>query len=412
MSSSTPTFTVDILEELLRELAFLWGQRESALRDPDYTIRELGYLEQRISDHLDGILDVGGVALPVLEETLAGDDPRAVFAAAYALLHMRNETATRRVRDSFEHAEGEVLGALRDALAQAPLNPGVAPYRELFHGGPAPVGAAAGTVLAFHSALEPTIPQIHRLLQHEDPSVRITGWRLVSYLGVSLEAKVYAAAMRDEDPGVRRAALYAGAWSGQPGVLLVCRKLAAEPTLENLDALELLAILGTPEDARSIAALATNAALGPQRFRLLGTYGHPALMDLVLTALVEPDPAIAAAAGGAFTKMTGQNIDSDKKAKLPPENGGEPDEFEAEFSEEVTLPDPEIAHRHWKLVKPVFQQACRLRRGFDVGGALTPEVFGALDMESRWEILLRARFQGKWSGSPLRLEAFPQGRST
>ena len=104
-------------------------------------------------------------------------------------------------------------------------------------------------------------------------------------------------------------------------------------------------------------------------------------------------------------------------AKLSPSacrrrpNSGEPDEFEAEFQEEVTLPDPEIAQRHWKLVKPVFQQACRLRRGFDVGGALTPEVFGALDMESRWEILLRARFQGKWSGSPLRLERFPQAAS-
>jgi hypothetical protein len=83
------------------------------------------------------------------------------------------------------------------------------------------------------------------------------------------------------------------------------------------------------------------------------------------------------------------------------------DEFEAEFQQEVTLPDPKLAQRHWELVKPVLQQAWRVRRGFDVGGALTPEVFGALDMESRWEILLRARFQGKWSGSPLRLERFP-----
>jgi hypothetical protein len=191
--------------------------------------------------------------------------------------------------------------------------------------------------------------------------------------------------------------------------LAVCRKLAAQPTPEILDALELLAVLGGPEDVQLVATLATTAALGAPRFQLVGTYGHPGLMDLVLTTLTDKDPAIASAAGAAFTKMTGQNIDSDKKAKLPPENGGEPDEFEAEFQDEVTLPDPDVAQRHWKLVKPVFQQAYRLRRGFDVGGALTPEVFGALDMESRWEILLRARFQGKWSGSPLRLERFPNG---
>jgi uncharacterized protein (TIGR02270 family) len=410
MPSPTATFIPDILEEHLEELAFLWEQRQSAVRDPDYTIREFAHLEERIAAHLQGVLAVGEVALPLLEDTLAGEDPALVFAAAYALLHAKNETATARVRDSFGHAQGDVLAALRDALAHAPLNPGVAPFRELFHGGPASIGAAAGTILAFHAVLEPTIPQIERLLQHEDPVVRQCGWRLVGYLGVPLEARTYAAAMRDEDPGVRRAALHAGAWSGQPGVLAVCRKLAAQPTLEILDALELLAVLGGPEDAQLMATLATTAALGPARFDLVGTYGHPGLMDLVLTTLAEPDPAIAAAAGGAFTKMTGQNIDSEKKAKLPPENGGEPDEFEAEFQEEVTLPDAEVAQRHWKLVKPVFQQAGRLRRGFDVGAALTPEVFGALDMESRWEILLRARFQGKWSGSPLRLEAFPQAR--
>jgi len=396
MPAPIATFIPDILEEHVEELAFLWEQRQAAVRDPRYTIRELIQLEERITAHLQGTLAVGEVALPLLEDSLAADDPNIVFAAAYALLHTKNETATARVRDSFGHAQGPVLAALQDALAQAPLNPGVAPFRELFHGGPAPVGAAAGTILAFHSVLEPTIPQIERLLRHEDAVVRQSGWRLVGYIGVPLEAKTYAAAMRDDDPGVRRAALYAGAWCGQPGVLAVCRKLAAQPTPDNLDPFELLAILGAPEDARLVAALGQTAALGPARFTVVGTYGHPALMDLVLAALTDADPATAAAAGGAFTKITGQNIDSEKKAKLPPENGGEPDEFEAEFQEEVTLPDPEVAQRHWKLVKPVFQQVCRLRRGFDVGGALTPEVFGALDMESRWEIRLRSRFPGKW----------------
>src|SRR5438128_33836 len=275
MPAPIATFIPDILEEHIEELAFLWEQRQAAVRDPRYTIRELAHLEERITAHLQGVLAVGEVALPLLEATLSAEDPHIVFAAAYALLHARNDTATARVRDSFGHAQGPVLAALQEALAQAPLNPGVAPFRELFHGGPAPVGAAAGTILAFHSVLEPTIPQIERLLRHEDAVVRQSGWRLVGYLGVPLDAT--------------------------------------------------------------------------------------------------------------------------------------PDEFEAEFQEEVTLPDLEVAQRHWKLVKPVFQQACRLRRGFDVGGALTPEVFGALDMESRWEILLRARFQGKWSGSPLRLERFPQG---
>src|SRR5437667_460911 len=185
MPSPRATFIPDILEEHVEELAFLWEQRQAAVRDPRFTIREFAYLEERIRAHLHGVLAVGEVALPLLEDTLSADDPPTVFAAAYA----------------------------------------------------------------------------------------------------PLDAKTYAAAMRDDDPVVRRAALYAGAWCGQPGVLAVCRKLAAQPTPDNLDPLELLAILGGPEDAPLVAALGQTAALGPARFTLVGTYGHPALMDLVLAAL-------------------------------------------------------------------------------------------------------------------------------
>src|SRR5256885_16615339 len=95
------TYIPDILEEHVEELAFLWGQRQSAMRDPSYTIRELTHLEERITAHLQGVLAVGEVALPLLEDTLAAEDPHMVFAAAYALLHAKNETATARVRDSF-----------------------------------------------------------------------------------------------------------------------------------------------------------------------------------------------------------------------------------------------------------------------------------------------------------------------
>src|SRR5436190_720416 len=172
MPAAPATYIPDILEEHIEELAFLWGQRQTAVRDPSYTIRELAHLEERITAHLQGILAVGDVALPLLEDALGGDDPSMIFAAAYALLHAKNASALDRVRASFAQAEGDVLGALRDALAYAPFSPGVAPYRELFHGGPAPVGAAAGTILAFHAALEPTVPQIQRLLLQDDPGVR------------------------------------------------------------------------------------------------------------------------------------------------------------------------------------------------------------------------------------------------
>jgi hypothetical protein len=102
--------------------------------------------------------------------------------------------------------------------------------------------------------------------------------------------------------------------------------------------------------------------------------------------------------------MTGAEIESGTVATLSPDGSAPPDEFEMEFLDEVKLPNPALAERHWDKVKARLAQACRICRGVDVGGRLDPEGFAALDMESRWEACLRARFQGVWSGSPLRLE--------
>jgi len=407
MSAPHPTFIPDILEEHVEELGFLWGQRQAALRSPGYTMRRLGDLEERIAGHLEGVLAVGEPALPLLDETLAQDDPLAAFAAAFSLLHWDGDAARSRVLEVFSHAQGERLGGLRDALCYAPLNQAVPQLEALSRSGAAPLAIAAGEALAFHDALQASREDLHRFLRHDDAVVRGHAWRLVGYIGASVDPKSYAAAMREQPGPTRRAALHAGAWCGEQGILAACRKLATDAPAESLDALELLAIIGGPEDLPRFRALGDARELGPLRFRLLGTFGQPALMDTVLAGIADPDPASAVAAGMAFTKMTGQGVDSDRRAKLPPEGGGEPDEFEAEFQEELTLPDPELARRVWERVQH-WARVGRLCRGLDVTAQLTPEAFAELDMESRWEVCLRARFSGAWSGSPLRLERFPQ----
>ncbi|MGH9262800.1 MAG: hypothetical protein ACRD08_23355, partial [Acidimicrobiales bacterium] len=219
----------------------------------------------------------------------------------------------------------------------------------------------------------------------------------------------YAAAMRERPGPTRTAALHAGAWCGEPGILAACRKLASDAPAESLDALELLAILGGPADLDRFRALGGARELGPSRFRLLGAFGQPALMDTILAGVADPDPATAVAAAAAFTKMTGQSIDADRQVRLAPEDDGAPEAFDAEFQDQTTLPDPELARRTWERVTR-WAQAGRLCRGLDVGAQLTPEAFAELDMESRWEVCLRARYSGAWSGTPVRLERFPQGR--
>jgi uncharacterized protein (TIGR02270 family) len=404
------TFIPDILEEHFEELAFLWGQRTNALRSPRHTMRELGMLEERIEAHTHGLLAVGERLIPFVEAALAGEEQYPAFAATYALLRLHTDAAVQRVLDALATAKGKQLDGLRMALCHAPIDRIQSNLQAIFLSAPAPIAAAAAEALAFHSALSPTAERLHGFLRDEASGVRQSGWRLVSYLSVAVTPKAYAAAMRDDDAAVKNAAIAAAAWTGVQAILTLGRHSAAKPTVDDIEALRILAILGGPEDLERFGSIGMNRAMGPSRFDLVASYGHPALVDLLLVEMAGADPKAAALAGAAFARITGQNVESEKRAQVPPEDGKKPDEFEAEFQEEVTLPSYEAAYNHWQTVKLQLMQCGRLCKGLDVARGLTAESFASLDMESRWEICLRGRFQGAWPGSPVHLEVFPQAR--
>jgi len=405
------TYIPELVEHHYEELQFLWGQREFALRSPLYTLPKFLALEQRIEAHVQGLLVAGVDLIQIVEQGLVSEDASTSFAAAYALLRLENETATLAVIQAFSAAQGEQMYGLRQALSLARMEQIMPSLPFLFFSTAPPTIAAAADVLACHGALPPPGLTIDTLLQDADSAVRETGWRVVANSGLPVDPKLYAAAMRDEAPAVRQAGLMAAAWTAVPGALLIARQIAASPTLDDLHALELLAILGTTDDLQRVIAIAKLKELGPARFKLVGTFGHPGLMELLIAELSNPDPEIAAAAGAAFSKMTGQEIDSKDRATLPPPDGGQADDFEQEFLDEVTLPDPKLARAHWDKVKSRFTRATRLCRGFDFSRGASPETVTMVDMESRWELFLRSRFNRTWNGSPADLERFPQPHS-
>ena len=116
------------------------------------------------------------------------------------------------------------------------------------------------------------------------------------------------------------------------------------------------------------------------------------------------DVMTAVSAGYAFTKITGFEIASESRVPAPPADGSEPDDFESEFLDEVFLPDHERAHAYWDQVESQFAKGTRWCRGFEVSRGLTKEVLQALDMQSRWEACLRAKYAGTWPGDRFELE--------
>ncbi len=403
MADARWTFIPDILEEHIEGLAFLWGRRQAALRDDTITFPWFRDMEDRIAAHRDGIRVVGADARAMLEEKLAADDAGETCAGALALLDPAAGVEARVITDAFAKAEGPRLDGLKQALAHA----GKAVLREvaaLRQPDSTPIAAAAAEVLAFHRVLERMDGKLEPLLAAEDPSVRASGWRTVACAVVPVPPQRYAAAARDEDPVVVAAAMEAGAWCGVRGVLDAVRNAVGKNPAEQAHVLHLLGILGTDADVGLMREIVENETLGPGRFAMVVAGGRPDFMEYLFRGMESEDPETAVAAGAAFTKLTGLNIDSQRVVTVEQEGA---DEFEEEFADALTLPDPEAARREWHALSKQLQGVRHMATGRDIG-ALDAATFGAIDMRSRFEICMRARFYGTWTGTLVDIEKFPQ----
>lgn len=224
---------------------------------------------------------------------------------------------------------------------------------------------------------------------------------LLAFAAVSDAERPYTSGLQDPDADVRGAALYAAAWTRQKWLLDYCRNLARQPALEDWDALYLLAILGQPSDLERILTIGRSKALGARRFAAYAAFGHPRVLPDLLIEIANNDPNTAVAAGGAFTKITGADIDSDQRVTLQPEEEAPQDELAQDFLEEAFLPSPQLATAHWNDQKDTLTRGLRWRRGVEISQPLANNVLDSLDMEARWQTRMRIHFAGQACLSPV-----------
>jgi uncharacterized protein (TIGR02270 family) len=415
-ASATPapklSYIPEILEEHYEEIQFLWAIRRNALCSPRFTLRELAKFAERITAHLQGMLAVGEKMRDLVEPGLAAEDRNIAFAAAFSLLNLSSSSTTQLVLDEFASAKGPALDGIREAFCHA------APVNSLptldwhANNSPPPTAAAALEALTWRSSTPPPIDRARACLSAESASARASAWRVLAALGKTADPKDYSAAMRDDEASVRTEAVWAAVWACVPGILVLARKAAERVDPMNIELYRLLATLGTRDDGQLVTNLVSDPGLGPAaaRFALIGAYGHPAHVDFLIAEMRSDDPETAFAAGVAFTKMLGTDIASDRRSELPPtEPTGDP-QIDAEFVEDVMLPDADAAQRVWAAARDRLAGAEKICCGADVSRGAIAEQLATFDLQSRWYMAARNRYYGVAGPSPLDLARFPQRR--
>jgi uncharacterized protein (TIGR02270 family) len=398
-----PPIRWDVVEEHLDEAAFLHAQWERALADPEYVLAEVAEgPEERLLAHLDGLVVAGRRAAErLLLPALGGDDPDAVFAAAWALLASEDGDFAAPVVEALAQAELEPAAAIGRALQLAPRADVAALLAPLLGGGSPAAQATALDVLA-HQRLDPGV-RLDPFQASPDGGVRRAALRLARHVPASAHPQLLERSLAAADPAERDLAIASGLVVGVRPAWAACQQLVRDggPAWD-FSAL-VYGLSGQPDLGPLLPGLAD-----PRRRRAalfaLGFTGRVAAADAVLPFL--GDGKDGKVAGEAFSAVTGIVL-AGELAKPPrrwnPEAPEEEDE-EAGPAADLPAPDAEAVARRWAEARPRLDPAARLLGGQPWSGGALLDALEAGPMRRREALALdlavrtRGRAQLAWDG--------------
>jgi uncharacterized protein (TIGR02270 family) len=354
---------IDILEEHLHELDFLWAQRERSVVSPEWTLLTLGRLEDRAEAHLDG-LRLGGAPSAELARPMLGlGEAGSAAAATFVLMAFERPDLEQQVLQALRAAPAGSRDGIRIGLRHSEVTRIAAELSEIAASGEPGVRAAALDVVAFHRL--PTPRGIATLLADPDPEVRRLACEAAGRLGGPWSYDVLREALESDSHALRISALRASARMGLIGLDESCRQAATRPQNPVPEALEFLGVLGDPKDLGVLQNSTARPGLAEAALSGLGKLGSVAAIPAILDALT--DDALKPAAGRAFARITGATEVASAEA------------------------DPNEARAFWDEAKGRLPAEGRWQSGHDLAKQPFGEAFDTLPLETRLDVFLGAR---------------------
>jgi uncharacterized protein (TIGR02270 family) len=379
-----PPAILDILEEHLNELDFLWEQRERFVYSPDWTLKELAALEERAEAHLDGLRIGAANSVDIARPALLADETGLATAATFVLMAFDRVELEQEVLQALKSAPPKGRDGIRIGLHHCEIKRLAAGLTEMATTGDSGVRAAALDVLAFHRLPPPK--GIPMLLGDPDPHVRRLVYGAAGRFGGPWSYDVLRDALDSDVPALRIAALRASARMGLLGLDDSCRQAGTRLQNPVPEALEFLGVLGNPKDLALLQNAVSRPELVVAAFSGIGKLGSITAIPNLLDAI--GNDKLAHAAGRAFVRITGAK-DIEAAKPLPPPEGASEEEIQ---DWDTSLPpDPAEASAWWEKEKGRFKAEGRWQAGFDVSKTPFGENYDAMPLDARLDSFLGAR---------------------
>jgi len=392
----------ELITQHAEDAAFLWLLRDSAFRQPHYSLSNLAVLDDRIEAHLDGLRVSAEPGWKIVETALLEiGEPGEVFAAGVLAFESGAPEKIQQVID-VGTATPEASRGLVSALGWLTYEEASKHVRALLAADEPTVkraGIAASAIHRRHPG-----PALLAAFGADDPGLKARAFRAAGELGLVDTHITLRANLKAKDPTVR----FWAAWSN---ALLNGHKDAVAH-LQNISE------AGGPFAERAaqtaMRRLAPNDAklwlkrlvkdLGQKRIAVIaaGAFADPEVIPFLIDQMKVPK--LARIAGESFSLITGANIayeglDGEKLEGFeagPTEN---PEDEKVAMDADLSLPwpDPPLVQKWWNARQGNFAKGTR----YLLGQPITSESLG---------LALKNGYQRQRAAAALELAILKPGR--
>lgn len=355
-----------IIDQHAEEAAFLWLQRDAAVHEPNYSLKDIAHLDDRVEAHLDGLRIAGNAGWEVCKAALALEESGEVFTAA--VLAFEGEDG-QRVDEVLKVAIGtpenwcalvSAIGWLSDEHYQRWVpgmhNANAASYRRL---------AIAGSVIHRQDAG----PALAVAFEDSDPCFQARALRAVGELKRRDLLPVLRQRFKASDTDCQFWAAWSAVLLGDQAAVDVLKEFTTpeSPFLERA-----LHVVLRVMDAASATKWLSDFTQSPEVLRgaLLGAsiIGDPLYVPWLIKLMVVPE--VSRVAGEAFCMITGVDLAyDDLEGEWPagfqagPTENPQDDDVAMDPDEDLPWPEPSLIQAWWEKNNTRFRVGTRYLAG-------------------------------------------------
>jgi uncharacterized protein (TIGR02270 family) len=351
-----------IIEQHAEEAAFLWPQRDAAIHEPHYSLKDIAHLDDRLEAHIDGLRIAGETGWEICKQALALNEPGEVFVAA--LLAFEGDDGQRVdevLKVAIEAPENwraliSALGWLSDEDYQRWV-PGLLTANDLSY---RRLAIAASVIHRQNSTTA-----LAAALDDPEPNFQARALRAVGELKRRDLLPALQQKFKSDDPACQFWATWSAVLLGDKTALDVLKTFATADSAFLEQALQImLRVMDVPNSTKWLSDFTQSPEVLRHAVLGAGIIGDPMYIPWLINLMTVPE--VSRVAGEAFSMITGVDLAyDDLEGEWPegfeagPTENPADEDVAMDADEDLPWPEPELINAWWDKNKNQFRFGTR-----------------------------------------------------